>query len=418
MSYKEQSKQEGAVLTRIKLIKAVLSGLSQTTVAAHWQCNKNTVGSIISRYQALSAHQKKLLGQSSLTSADLAEFSELKHASRAPLSHCRSLAMAEVKVILDIHQDITVGPKRMYTHLKRQGNDMAVYTLAKIKGCYKRNELVVKKIRTCTGERRPLYDYTKIAAFEHLHYDVKHITDQHALPKDIYDLFSNHPELPIYQWTILDAKTRLRFLSYSHTTSSFFGQRFLLTTILWLRAHNVHTHIKVLFDGGAEFCSASERKLATWQSFFTPYGVTVDHTRGDKVKQNNIERSHRSDDEEFYCPRGVYIKTKTDFLIEAQHWNIYWNNQRAHSGIDGMTPSEKLASLGYANATAIGSFPTFILEDIYQELYQLPEVVKSLSNKYVLRSGLVSQNVLTYYHSPIRDTCQNGRFLVGWYFWC
>ena len=186
MSYKEQSKQEGAVLTRIKLIKAVLSGLSQITVAAHWQCNKNTVGSIMSRYQALSAHQKKILEQPSLTSADLAEFSELKHASRAPLSHCRSLAIADETVILDIHEDITFGPKRMYTHLKRQGNDMAVYTLAKIKGCYKRNELLVKKIRTGTGERRALYDYAKIAAFEHLHYDVKHITDQHALPKYLF----------------------------------------------------------------------------------------------------------------------------------------------------------------------------------------------------------------------------------------
>ena len=396
MSYKEQCKQEGAIVTRIKVIKAVLSGLPQTVAATNWQCNKNTVGAIMNRYRTLSADQKLLIEQPSLTTADIAEFSELKHASRAPLSHCRSLAITEEKVILDIHEDITFGPKRMYTHLKRQSNDMAVFTLAKIKGCYKRHGLLMKKIKTCTGERRPLYDYTKIATFEHLHYDVKHITDQHALPKDIYDLFSTHPDLPIYQWTILDAKTRLRFLGYSHTTSSFFGQRFLLTTILWLRAHSVSTHIKVLFDGGAEFCSASDRKLALWQRFFTPYGVTVDHTRGDKVKQNNIERSHRSDDEEFYCPRGMYIKTKTDFLIEAQHWNIYWNNQRTHLGIDGLTPSEKLTSLGYGNAEAIGSFPTFILEDIHQELYQLPDVIKLIDAQYGER---LSQNVLTYYRN-------------------
>ena len=374
------------------MIKAVVSGLTQVEVALNWQCNKNTVSAIMGLYRTLSEKQKLLIQQSSLTTTDLTQFPELTHNSRRPHSHSRTLNATEETSVLDVHKDITFGPKRMYTHLKRQKKDMSVYTLAKIKGCYKRNGLMVKKIRTKNGERRPLYDYSKIAAFEHIHYDVKHITDQHALPKEIYDLFDQHPDLPIYQWTIFDAKTRMRFLGYSHTTSSFFGQRFLLFTILWLRAHNVHTHIKVLFDGGAEFCSASERKLADWQTFFTPYGVTVDQTRGDKVKQNNIERSHRSDDEEFYCPRGYYIKNKTDFLIEAQRWNMYWNNERPHSGIGDVTPGEKLRSLGYSNAQAIGNFPTFVLEDIHQELYRLPQFMEER-----MIAGVLSQNVLTPY---------------------
>lgn len=397
MSYKEQCKQEGVILTRIKIIRAVLSGISQKEIAVSWQCNKNTVGVIMNLYHTLSLEQKELIQQHSLTISDLSKFPELEHSSRAPLSHSRSLDIKEEAVILSVHTDITFGPKRMHTHLKRQGKDMAVYTIPKIKGCYKRNNLAIKKIRTTNGERRPLYDYTKIAAFEYIHYDVKHITDKHALPKEIYDLFDKHPELPVYQWTIFDAKTRMRFLGYSHTISSFFGQRFLLTTILWLRAHGIYTHINVLFDGGAEFCSASERKLSAWQTFFSLYGVTVDQTRGDKVKQNNIERSHRSDDEEFYCPRGYYIKNKTDFLIEAQHWNIYWNSERTHSGIDDMTPCEKLTSLGYTNAQAIGNFPTFVLEDIHQELYKLPEVMKSLMKKSSDNGVRLSQNVLTYY---------------------
>ena len=398
MSYKEQCKQEGVKLTRLKIIRAVLSGQSQTDLATSWQCDKNTIGAIMTLYYALGEEKKRLIQKPSLTTAELAEFSELEHNSRAPHSHSRTLSSNEEAIILRVHQEISFGPKRMYTHLKRQNEDMTVYTLAKIKGCYKRNNLAVKKIRTKNGERRPLYDYAKIAAFEHLHYDVKHIADQHALPKEIYNLFVNHPDLPIYQWTIFDAKTRMRFLGYSHTTSSFFGQRFLLTTILWLRAHGIYNHIKVLFDGGAEFCSASENKLSDWQTFFSPYGVTVDQTRGDKVKQNNIERSHRSDDEEFYCPRGSFIKTKTDFLIEAEQWNIYWNNTRTHSGIGDMTPSEKLGSLGYTNALAIGRFPTFVLEDIHQELYQLPSVMEKLMKERGVGEVRVSENVLTYYH--------------------
>jgi hypothetical protein len=242
---------------------------------------------------------------------------------------------------------------------------------------------------------RPLYDYDKIYAFQHLHYDVKHITDKHALPVKIYNLFKNKKDLPIYQWTIIDAKTRMRFLAYSCELSSFFGQRFLLYVIFWLRAHSIHDRINVMFDGGVEFCSANEEKLREWQKFFSAYGVHVDHTRGDKRLQNLVERSHRSDDEEFYCPRGLNMNTKQNFLIEAQKWNIYWNCDRFHSGIDGMTPVEKLESLGVVNAWKIGTFPTFILEDIFDDLLTLPICDSCACNE--LYQNKKSYYVLTYY---------------------
>lgn len=392
MSYKQQCKAEGVILTRIKIIRAVLKGLSQREAAAIWHCSKNTIGAIIRAYTRLNEAERQLLTSNlSLTANDLERFGNLACQSRAPNSNKRSLPRTDEALILTIHKKITMGPKRMHTHLARQNRDMEVYTLSKIKGVYKRQSLVVKKVRTMNGERRPLYDYASLAAFQYLHYDTKHITDQHALPKAIYQKFLLNPDLPIYQWTIIDAKTRTRFLAYSHHLSSYFGQRFLLLTICWLRSHTIDIHINVLFDGGAEFCSASKNKLGAWQSFFDPYGVTVEQTDGDKIRQNLVERSHRPDDEEFYCPRGEYINNKTDFLIEAQNWNLYWNCLRSHSGI-GMndhTPVEMLTKLGYTNAQAIGSFPTFILEDIHQELVDLPKYMEE-------RRGL-SQNVLTYY---------------------
>lgn len=392
MSYKQQCKAEGAILPRIKIVRAVLSGMSQKEVAAHWRCSKNTVGSLMRAYGTLSAEQQQALsGDQSLAAADLSHFTALACRSRAPRGNKRSLAPDEAQVILDVHAGMTMGPQRMRTHLSRQGACMKTYTLAKIKGCYKRHGLVAKKVRTANKQRRSLYDYARLAAFERLHMDTKHILDVHALPKDIYEKFRDTPNLPIYQWTIQDAKTRMRFLAYSHELSSFFGQRFLLFALEWLRAHGVFIRINVLFDGGSEFCSASARKLAHWQTFFEPYGVTVSQTNGDKTRQNLIERSHRSDDEEFYCPRGIHIATKTDFLLEAQRWNIYWNCDRAHSGIgmDDMTPSEKLSRLGYANVDAIGRFPTFILEDIHRELLSMPS--------FMAAQPVRSQNVLTYY---------------------
>ena len=399
MSYKQQCKAEGPILPRLKIIRAVRSGLSQQEAARAWRCSKNTVGAIMRAYEALPEEEQRILASDqSLTSDELTRFSGLACRSRAPHGNKRSLSPDEERVILDVHGEVTIGPQRMRTHLLRRGANGAVYTLAKIKGCYKRRSLVAKKVRTKNRERRPLYDYAALAAFERLHMDTKHIADMHALPKDIYEKFKDSPDLPVYQWTIQDAKTRMRFLAYSRELSSFFGQRFLLFAALWLRAHGVFIQMTVLFDGGAEFCSASPKKLAVWNSFFAPYGVVVEQTAGDKTRQNLIERSHRSDDEEFYCPRGSFIDTKTDFLVEAQHWNIYWNCERPHQGLLGMTPALKLSRLGYENAYRIGRFPTFILEDIHPELLAMPAFMAARPTSIVHTTR--SQNVLTYYPAP------------------
>ena len=399
MSYKEQCKSEGVILTKIKVIRAVLSGMSQIEASLCWQCSKNTIGAIMSIYAKLPEDQRSLIRHGhSFTNKDLEQFAGLRPLSRAPHGHSRSLSFLQEQVILDLHKT-GYGPYRMYTHLKRSGESIEIYTLAKIRGCYRRHDLTVKKVRTVNRESRPLYDYSALAAFERLHMDTKHILDVHALPTDIYDKFRDAAHLPIYQWTIIDAKTRIRFLAYSHELSSFFGQRFLLFTIEWLRAHGILLQISVLFDGGAEFCSASPKKLADWQTFFDPFGVTVEHTDGDKTRQNLVERSHRSDDEEFYCPRGPVINTKSDFLIEAQKWNIYWNCYRPHQGIDNLTPAEKLAGLGYTNASAIGHFPTLVLEDFYRELIDLPNFMAKQPKVVIHR--IRSQNVLTYYRELV-----------------
>jgi len=76
----------------------------------------------------------------------------------------------------------------MHRHLKKQGYDVkTLYTLGNIKGVYKRHEFKNKKIRTANGERRALYDYDIIAAFEYCQYDVKVIADKHSLPIKIYE---------------------------------------------------------------------------------------------------------------------------------------------------------------------------------------------------------------------------------------
>lgn len=263
---------------------------------------------------------------------------------------------------------------------------MESFSLGKIKGVYKRLQLKGKSIRTKTGERRALYNYQAIGAFEQLQYDTKKIADQHALPKEIYDKFKSQKlHLPQYQWTIVDAKTKTRFLAWSHTLTAWYGLQFLQLVILWLRAHGIQGTITAREDGGVEFFSASERKLADWNAVLAKLHAAAEWTKGVKWKNNLVERTHRIDDEEFYCPRGQYINNLSDFMVEGQYWNFYYN-RRSSDGIgrEGMSPKDKLYNLGIYNADQICRFPTLILDDLFTPLMETFPQIRS-------------QDVLTYY---------------------
>jgi len=388
MSYKESCKEEGVVITRIKILRMYFNNVSCKEICKKWDCNKNTVSNIIKKCSlANNEALEYLMNNINIPSNKLCLFDFLANGSRKPLSHCRCLDDLESQIILDKHINTKYGAKRMYNHLRRQGHNMCVYTLAKIKGVYKRNGLKVKKKRSANGNRRDLYNYDEIEAFEFLQYDVKQILDLKALPLDIYKKFKNNPNLPIYQWTMIDVKTRVRFLAWSHNINSHFGFKFLEFVVVWLRSHNVYCKMNFQFDGGSEFCSASKRKLSIWNEKLKKYDVTVSDTEGIKWKQNIVERSHRTDDEEFYCPRGEYINSKDDFLRESQFWIMYFNN-RSHMGLDGDTPKERLKRSGYCNANSICNFPSFILEDYYKPLTDF------FSGVFLEK---LSYNVLTYY---------------------
>ncbi|NCU42126.1 MAG: hypothetical protein EOM19_05430 [Candidatus Moranbacteria bacterium] len=362
--------------------------MSQKEISCIWKCNKNTVGNILALCKEASREAMEYLSSSKRIPTEMLEkglFDFLRNRSRKPNSNKRCFTKEEEEEIEKRYFPSRYGPKRMVKHLIREGLSPNVYTFAKLKGLYKRKKWKTKKIRTVNGERRKLYEYAKIGAFEYLQYDTKKITDKHALPFDIYERFSRKKDLPIYQWTIVDAKTRIRFLAWSHSLSSFYGLKFLEVVIFWLRSWGIHIDIHVQFDGGAEFCSASKRKRTQWNQRLSPWGVTVCDTYGVKWKQNLVERTHRIDDEEFYCPRGKKIYSKKDFLYEAQTWIWYYNNRPSGAiGLEGMTPKEKLLRLGVVNADAICTFPCMILEDIWEGLVRFPK-------------GRKSENVLTPY---------------------
>jgi len=389
MPYKDNCKVEGEVITRLKIARHYFAdNITQTEIAKDIGCHKNTINEIIKLCHAEDNPEilKLLSGHGKIKTLDLKLFEFLKFKSRRPKTNCRAADENTEKTILEKHADKKWGFKRLYKHLKRAGMNMETFSLGKIKGVYKREGLKAGRIRTMNGQRRALYNYAEIGAFEQLQYDTKEISDQHALPPDIYRKFQSLKlNLPKYQWTIVDAKTKTRFLAWSYTLTSFYGLKFLQIVILWLRAHGISGNITTRMDGGAEFFSASERKLEDWNLDLVKLNAIAEWTGGAKWKNNLVERTHRTDDEEFYCPRGQLINSKTEFLIEGQYWNFYYNNRSSDGiGMDGMSPKEKLCDLGIYNADRICRFPILILDELFTPLLEtFPQEQ--------------SQNVLTHY---------------------
>jgi len=132
MSYKEGCKTNGVIQTRVKLIRTVLSGTSQEDTATFYRCNKNTVGAIMRLYRALpEIEREQIKNGTSFTKDELNRLTGLACVSRKPYGHSRCLSGDEETAILSVHTEVSMGPRRMYTHLNRTGKGMNVYTLTR-----------------------------------------------------------------------------------------------------------------------------------------------------------------------------------------------------------------------------------------------------------------------------------------------
>jgi len=195
MPYKENCNAEGEIMTKFKIARMHFAdNIKQNKIAKILNCHVNTINKIVLACKNKSPDDKiwKYLNDSDsrITVKKLNDlFSFFKYDSRKPKSHKLSIKIgsADEKIISDKFEDKKYGALRMFHHLSREGFDVEKrFTFGKIKGLYKRLKLKAKRVRTANGERRALYDYDLISAFEYLQYDVKVIADKHALPTDIY----------------------------------------------------------------------------------------------------------------------------------------------------------------------------------------------------------------------------------------
>jgi len=255
-----------------------------------------------------------------------------------------------------------------------------------VKAVLRRNGVKQRTRKTANARRRPLYDYESLMPFQEMQLDTKHLLDKNALPAEAY-AHIKHYQLPLYEWNIIDVATRIRFTAYSHELASVFGMMFISLVLLWLRAHNVRTSIRIRLDNGSEFCGGSQRKLDHWNEYLSWFDASLDPIPpGAKHLQAIVENSHRADDECFLMIHPERCQSTAQFLMKAQQWQDTWNCYRPSYGINmnGQTPKEKLVASKTIIQNHVIQFPVLLMDYVLKSIGAFTASLKLLkAGKYV-----------------------------------
>ena len=268
---------------------------------------------------------------------------DLRDRSKAPHNHPRRTAPDVETKVVEAKNKTRLGPIRLSMYLfKHEGLSIPAGTIRHIPRRNRHRLTRGPRTQRCRKEKREFVDWYSAKPFEIVQMDVKHIRDQKALSReqiihlDAYDI-------PNYQWSALDVTSRFKLIGYSREKTWTNGLCWYLWVISWLRSHGVRTQILFTVDNGEEFGGKSWLKVADLRRLIAGFGcrLTQNH-KGHPEENAHIERSHRTDDDEFYIPRATAITSDAALLDEALGYIYYYNNVREHSSLSNQTPFDYL----------------------------------------------------------------------------
>jgi transposase len=307
-------------------------------------CSKNTVKKWIRRQQATQ---------------------KLQEASRRPIHSPRKTpAWLEDKVIT-LRRRTNLGRRRIARQLLIEtGHQLSHDTIREI---LSRNDL--SKPQRLRGRFKGVRFFRRqhVEPLTFWQIDVKDVRDGDTLPKDVYDHLLDKG-LPRYQWTAIDVRTRTKFLSYSHKLRHRYGLRFWAFLTNWLRAHGMDQRLFYQTDWGSEFGGTQLWKLERIQRrVLDPWNVQLLRIRKGQWKDNAyVERTHRTDDEEFYVPRLKTMRNHRDHFKQSWAYNYDFNVARPHFGhnMNGQTPQQTLKSLGLDLPQSFFALPPILIDSM------------------------------------------------------
>lgn len=231
---------------------------------------------------------------------------------RLRFSRPRPLGPIPVSIKLKKHYGIVIHPRTVAKVLKREG-------------------LIVKQASRRQKESLPRYRATFPG--EMVEIDVKYA-------KKIEGRWT-------YQYTATDCFTRMRYLATYEEQTNQNALRFLAEArqalpfrVAAIKTDN-HSTFTNRYTGYTKSADPLNPRLHPLDEECARQGIThylID--KGKPAQNGRVERSHRTDQEEFYDhERSASLRV---LQAKQAEWLRYYNYEREHQGIENLTPFEKL----------------------------------------------------------------------------
>ena len=235
-------------------------------------------------------------------------------------SHPRQLSPDAVEKIIELRKAYHLGPERITWYLERyHGIRTSCSTVFRTLGRHGLRRLPKNADRRALHTRR----YSKEVPGHHVQVDVKFVTLKTAEGKNIRR----------FQYTAIDDATRVRALKIFNRHDQAHAIRFIDYVIdkFPFRIHTIRT------DRGHEF-------QAQFHWHVEDKGMRHVYIKARTPQLNGkVERSHRSDQEEFY--QLLTYTDDVDLNRKLAAWEDFYNLNRPHKAHAGKTPYEALRSM-------------------------------------------------------------------------
>jgi len=281
---------------RFLMIKKYESNMKVTQICKEHEVSRKTFYKWLHRY--FEYGKEALLDQS--------------HRPKRP--HPRALKKQLVRLIIRIRKKTKYGPRRIRFILSKRHirvSEYAVYMTIK------RNKLILKPKNRKRKYKRV---YVKDPGLD-VQIDTKFLD---TLPGKPYRY---------YQYTATDSATRLRVLRIYDERSTTHSLRFIKEVLNSFP----FPVLAVRTDNGSEFTSGPFSKDHPFTLECVRQGIRhILNRPGYPQANGKCERSHRTDDEEFY--RRFKVKDPREWQSRLPKWEYEYNYQRPHQALGNLTP--------------------------------------------------------------------------------